>query len=323
MNGKVVTLTLNPAVDRSGNVRGLKPAEKLRCFNDRTDPGGGGINVARMLRRLDADTVAIFPAGGLTGELLVKLIRAEGIAFESIIVPTETRENFSVRDLVTGAQYRFVFPGPAMSYLDVERCCHQALQHVRSESYLVVSGSLPPQVASSTYGNLAKEAFARGAKVVLDCGGDALLKALGPALELVKINTDELQDIAGKPAHDCNDCIAAARSLLDLGVRMVAVTRGEQGAILVTGLHAWSASAPEVRAASTVGAGDSFLATLVWSLSHEKNPAEALRMAIAAGSAALLTEGTGLAWPSDMQRLAGEVQVKQIALSNTYAMAGD
>lgn len=303
MAAKFVTLTLNPAVDRSGTVRGLAPTEKLRCEDPRTDPGGGGINVARVLTRLGADVTAIFPTGGFTGGLLTSLLEKEKLVFEAIPVPGETRESFHLRDLLDGAQYRFVFPGPALNPADIEKCCGRAVALAGRGSWLIASGSLPPGASPDTYGALARAAAAGGARVALDCSGAGLLQALGPALEIAKLNEAELQSLSGATVRDRERCVAAARQLLASGLKMVAVTRGARGALLVTAADAWEASAPPVRPASTVGAGDSFLAALVWSLDTGKTPAEALRVAVAAGAAALLAPGTGLAMPAEITHL--------------------
>jgi len=317
-----MTLTLNPAVDRSGNVHGLAPSEKLRCTGDRTDPGGGGINVARVLTRLGADATAIFPTGGLAGDLLVKLIEADGIRFHAVPAPGETRESFSIKDTASGAQYRFVFPGAPLAHWYVEQCCYQALHSLHPDDYLIVSGSLPPGTSPGVYGMLAREACARGAQAVLDCSGEALRQALGPHLTLVKVNQAELEDVTGMATGSSDDCVAAARHLLGSGTRMVAVTRGSAGALLVSKEEAWDASAPAVQALSTVGAGDSFLAALVWSLAGKKNMGEALRLGVAAGSAALLTEGTGLCWLSDIHKLMNQVQLRQLTMAYAKTATG-
>lgn len=319
---RIVTLTLNPAVDRSGNVSRLMASEKLRCTGERIDPGGGGINVARALTRFGAQTIAVFPIAGMTGNLLVKLVEAEGVRFHAVPMPGATRENFSIRDTASGAQYRFVFPGPPVAEWYIEQCLDHALRHVHPGSYLVASGSLPPDAAPDTYGLLAREVFSRGGKTVLDCGGRALRQALGPQIELVKVNQAELEELTGLSAQDRDHCVAAARHLLTSGTRMVAITRGGLGALLVSQDEAWEAAAPAVRCLSTVGAGGSFLAALVWSLAQNKGMEEALRMAVAAGSAALLTEGTGLCWLADIHKLMHEIRPQPIANSPMHAAAG-
>lgn len=306
---RFVTLTLNPAVDRSAKVSGLIPSEKLRCTGERLDPGGGGINVARMLKRLGADVVAVFAAGGPSGQLLSQMLNSEALAFQMLSVAGNTRENFSVWDTAKGNQYRFVFPGASLSPDEIEKACSSAVELAGPGGWLVASGSLPPGASVDSYMLLAKKAAAQSIKLALDCAGKALVSALGRHVELVKLNERELADIAGAPVFDRSRAIAAAGQLLETGVRMVAVTRGPRGALLVTPEGAWEASAPPVRALSTVGAGDCFLAVLVWHLAQGHPQMDALRAAVAGGSAALLAEGTSLALPQDIDRLAPQVSV--------------
>lgn len=309
---RIVTLTLNPAVDRSGKVHELLPGEKLRCVDEHCHPGGGGINVARVLSRFDVEVIAIFPAGGLTGALLKRMIQAENVNFASIEVPGATRENVNIRNLADGSQYRFIFPGAEMPLSDIQRCSDLALSHVVPGSYFVMSGSLPPGAPIDTYASLTRQATGKGAHVVVDSSGEMLVRSLGPALELFKLNETELEEITGAPVYDRERCIAAARLLLAGGARMAAITRGAKGALLVTLSDAWHASAPTVHAVSTVGAGDTFLGTLLLALSRQHSPEDGLREAVAAGSAALLTEGTGLARPEDVKALAHQVFVELI-----------
>lgn len=308
----IVTLTLNPAVDRSGKVHKLIPAEKLRCTDEHCHPGGGGINVARALSRLGAGTLAIFPAGGLTGALLQQLVREENVDFESIEIQGATRENINISDTADNNQYRFVFPGAVMTPADIERCGDLAINHLASGSYLVISGSLPPGAPPDTYARLVGRAASKGALVALDSSGEALRKSLGPALWLFKLNEAELEDLARARVDDRERCIHAARQLLMSGAHMAAITRGAKGALLVTKSDAWEARAPAVEVVSTVGAGDAFLATLLLALSRQKGPQEALRQAVAAGSATLLTEGTGLGRLQDIETLAGQVRVESV-----------
>lgn len=318
---KIVTLTLNPAVDRAGKVQKLLPGEKLRCFDEHCHPGGGGINVARALTRFGSETIAIFPAGGLTGALLKRMIQAENVNFACIDVIGATRENVSIFNLADGAQYRFVFPGVEMLASDIQRAGDLALSHLTPGSYFVVSGSLPPGAPVETYAKLVKQASGKGAHVVLDSSGEMLVRSLGPALWLCKLNETELEQITGAPVFDRERCIAAARLLLTSGTQLAAVTRGAKGALLISLADAWAATAPTVHPVSTVGAGDTFLAALLRAIARQQNPEDALREAVAAGSAALLTEGTGLARPEDVKALIPQVFVESIHVVEPFPVA--
>ncbi len=308
----IVTLTLNPAVDLSGEIEKLVPEHKLRCLSERRDPGGGGINVARVLQRLGADPLAVFPVGGVTGGRLEKLVAGESVRHAAIPAGGETRENVAVFEKATGSQYRFVFPGPSLSTWDIRKCCDAALLSITQNSWLVASGSLPPDSPADTYAALARKAAAAGACFALDASGEPLRQALSEAIDLAKLNESELQSLSNMSLPDTAACVAAARTVLACGPKMVAITRAEKGALLISDSFALEAVAPAVRPISTVGAGDSFLAALVWELARKSSPEEALRTAVAAGTAALMAPGTDLGRAEAIWRIRPSIQVRSI-----------
>jgi len=308
----IVTLTLNPAVDLSGDIDHLVPEHKLRCSHERRDPGGGGINVARVLRRLGADPLAVFPVGGITGQRLEGLIEQEGVRHAAIPTGGETRENVTMFETASGAQFRLVFPGPVLSTWDIRKCCDTAFLSVTRDAWLIASGSLPPGSAADTYALQARRAAAAGVLFALDASGEPLRKAIMEPIELLKINQAELQSLSNTELPDTTACVAAARSVLARGTRMVAITRAGKGALLISDHFAMEASGPPIQPVSTVGAGDSFLATLVWELARQSLPEEALRSAVAAGSATLMAPGTDLCRAETIWHLRPGVHVKII-----------
>ena len=308
----IVTLTLNPAIDTSGEIERLAPARKLRCSEEKHEPGGGGINVARVLRRLGMGSLAVFPSGGAMGDFFVGLVRKEGLSHLAIPIAAETRENLMVRDRASGNQYRFLFAGPDISPHELMACCETALSHLAPASWLIASGSLPPGAPADTYALLARRSAAMGARFVLDTSGPALHSAMAERFYLLKASEQELAQASGKTVTGRASCIAAARALIARGPETVAVTLGERGALYIGSDFVLAADAPAIVPASTVGAGDSFLAALIWKLAQGAPSAEALRCAVAAGSAALLSPGTGLCQPSDVQRLLPSVRVERL-----------
>jgi 6-phosphofructokinase 2 len=311
MRHSLVTLTLNPAIDISGAIEKLVPSHKLRCGNIKREPGGGGINVARVLQRLGGTPLAVFPAGGATGAQLSRMLAAQAVNHVAIAVTAEVRENLVVQEK-SGAQYRFVFPGPALTSTEIETCAKTALEAVAPGGWLVASGSLPPGAASDSYHMLAMQAAALGVQLALDTSGEALCAGVGKGIALLKVNEDELEELSGKSCSDEASCIAAAIALLEQGPAMIAVTRGEKGALLIGQDFAFKGLAPPIAPASTVGAGDSFLAALVWALSKNRPHPEALRQAIAAGCAALLATGTELAHAEAISDLAPRVEIQAL-----------
>lgn len=310
----VVTLTLNPAVDISVAVDRLVPQHKLRCSDERRDAGGGGINVARALRRLGSDVTAIYPAGGSTGDVLDGLVAAEDVRRKIIPIRGQTREDFTAHEKTTGLEYRFVLPGPTLSDVELALCCDLLAAQVRRGGYVVASGSLPPGTPADFYVRVAEVVAARGAKFVLDAAGEALRSAVGHGVYLIKPSWRELGDLVGRSLETEEACLLEARRLVENGaVKYVALTMGEGGAVLVGEGCLLRAAAPKVDVQSSVGAGDSFLAGLIHVLARGRPPEEALRMGVAAGSAALLHKGTGLCDAADVLRLVTSVKVERIA----------
>lgn len=311
---RIVTLTPSPAIDVSTTVARLKPTEKLRCGPARRDPGGGGVNVARVAGRLGGDATAVYPSGGPTGELLDRLLAAEGTSTRPVRTSQDTRENFFVLEEASGDQFKFILPGPALDAEAQARCVAALDLAAAPPAYLVCSGGLPDGVPAGFYAAIARAAKAVGTRVVVDTYGPALPATLAEGVHLVKPSLEELNALVGRSLDDEQDRLAACRALVAAGqAEMVALSLGAEGALLVTEDGAWRASAPKVSPLSTVGAGDSFLAALLIGLSSGAAPGQALRQAVAAGAAALLDPGTGLCRPAEMTRLAAAVAVRELA----------
>lgn len=309
----ILTITLNPAVDVSTSVPRVSPAHKLRCAPERRDAGGGGVNVARVIKRLGGDVAAAYPAGGPIGEFLRRLIEAEGV--ESIVTPVagDTRESFTVCESERQREFRFVLPGPTLTPQELQACIASALAPDAPPRFFVASGSLPPGAPDDTYAQFAAAAKTRGARFVLDCAGAPLRAALDEGVFLIKPNLRELQDLVGARVEDEADVIAAAKRLVDgRGAEIVALSMSERGALLMTANEAWRADAIKAPIASSVGAGDSFLAALVWALARGEAAPDALRYALGAGAAALLTPGTELCRAEDVHRLAAQAQPRRV-----------
>jgi 6-phosphofructokinase 2 len=207
-----VTLTVNPAIDVSTSVERVAPIQKLRCAPARRDPGGGGINVARVMKRLGADVMAVYPVGGAVGQLLRRLVDQEAIPGLTVPIAGETREDFTVLECATGEQYRFILPGPQLSEQDW-RACLEALSSLnRRVRFVVASGSLPPGVPEDFYARVALAVKQAKVKVVVDTAGTPLKAALASGVYLVKPNLRELTELIGGRLSNEKDWIAACRS---------------------------------------------------------------------------------------------------------------
>jgi 6-phosphofructokinase 2 len=309
----ILTLTPNPAVDVSTSVARIEPTRKLRCAPGRRDPGGGGVNVARVASRMGARSVAIYPAGGLSGRLLESLVTAEGL--ESVVVPVrgDTREDFTALDETTREEYRFVLPGPHLSGAEWMQCLKALAAIEVRPDFVCASGSLPPGAPDDFYARVAEIVSGMGVKLALDASGSALKAALRERIHLIKPNLAELRELAGAALDDEPSLLQACRSLIASDrAEIVALTLGADGALLVTADHAWRAQPLPIERLSTVGAGDSFLGAMVWALASKLSLEEAFRYAAAAGAAALLAHGTELAQAGDVRRLARQVVIEPI-----------
>ena len=305
----LITLTLNPALDLATTTDHVAPTHKLRCGPVQRFAGGGGINVARVLHRLGADVCAWALAGGAAGTQVRQLLAAEGVPTLLQPISGDTRENFSVVETTTSQEFRFVLPGPTLQPAEWQACLDALATHTPPPRWLIASGSLPPGTPDDFYAQLARAASGRGVRVAVDTSGPPLAAALQAGVALVKPSLRELRDVMQQPLEHAADWCTAAQSLVHSGAaEIVALSVGEQGAVLATREGVWQAPALNVPATSgTTGAGDCFLATLVWALDRGDAPAEALRWGVAAGAAALLHPGTTLAQADDVRRLVRSV----------------
>ncbi|MFE3795020.1 1-phosphofructokinase family hexose kinase [Nocardia tengchongensis] len=299
----IVTLTMNPAIDLATTAAHIAPTDKIRCTAPRFDPGGGGINVARTVAALGEPVTAIFPAGGPPGRLLEELVRDAAIPMRPVPVADHTRENFAVTATDTGEQYRFVLPGPRLTAPEVHRCLAEIERAAQECRYVVASGSLPPGVPATFYQTLADLLSDLGVPLVLDTSG-AALRAVGHGVHLIKPSVRELTEFAGRPLPDRESRVAAARELVERGVsEIVVVSMGAAGTLAVTRDDARWLTSIEVPVRSGIGAGDAQVGGIVVGLARGYPLDAAVRLGIAAATAALASPGTGPGRPDRIAEL--------------------
>lgn len=308
----VITVTPNPAIDIFTSTETLTPFSKLRCAPPHHDPGGGGINVARVVRRLGGDVVAVFPAGGCAGSRLSQLLLTEGVPTLEIATREETRQDFTIVERSTERQYRFILPGATLETDEWQRCL-DAVAHAAPEPRLVVaSGSLPSGAPVDFYARLARIARARQIPMGLDCSGEPLKAALHEGVHLIKPNLREFQELVGRPLAGEGDWVVAGRELIARGAcQLIALTLGDSGALLIARDQALRADGIPIKATSVVGAGDSFLGGMVWSLAAGNAVEHAFRLGMAAGTAAVLNAGTQLCHADDTWRMLADVRIRK------------
>jgi 6-phosphofructokinase 2 len=300
---RIVTLTMNPAIDVAYEADRVFHTRKIRASQEHYDPGGGGINVARVIARLGGTARAYYLSGGATGCALDGLLDQHGLVRSHIPIKGDTRISTSIYERETGKEFRLVPRGPELTAEEWQAALDH-LEGVRAD-FLIASGSLPPGVPDDFYSRVRQLAQRHNIRFILDTSGSALREAvMGGGLHLIKPSIGELRQLTGRALNEEHDIAAAAQEIVDSGKsEYVAVTRARDGAILASRAGTWSLPAIPVETRSAVGAGDCFLAGMVFALSCERDAIHAFRYGIAAGAAAVLTPGTDLCHRDDVERL--------------------
>jgi 6-phosphofructokinase 2 len=300
---QIVTLTMNPALDITTSVDIVRPTEKLRCAATRYDAGGGGINVAHIAHTLGGSALAVFPAGGATGGLVVKLLSDDSVPFVQVPIATSTRESFTVNESSTGQQYRFVLPGPQLTLREQAHCLGELRIAAKSAEFVVASGSLPPGVQTDFYQRVADICRHLGARLIVDTSGGGL-QHISSGVFLLKASVRELRECVGRPLATEADQFAAAHELVNSGrAQAVLVSLGSHGALLATQHASQRFSAIPMAGGNGVGAGDAMVAAITVGLTRGWPLVKSVRLGIAAGAAMLMTPGTAACDRADVDKL--------------------
>lgn len=300
----ILTLTLNPAVDKNTSIDRVMPEHKLRCANPEHEPGGGGINVSRAIKRLGGESTTLYTMGGLTGRLLESLLQREGLSHHAIPVREWTRESLAVFETSTSLQYRFNMEGPTLQEEEWRRCLEMVSKADPRPDYIVGSGVLPPGVPGDFYARLAHVGRELGARVIVDTSGDPLRLALDGRVFMIKPNIRELNTLAGRELQDEREQEAVVMDIIG-GAKseVVVLSLGAAGVLLGTADGCTRLRAPVVPIQSKVGAGDSMVGAITLRLALGKSIRDSVRYGVAAGAAAVMTPGTQLCSLEDTERL--------------------
>lgn len=300
----VITLTLNPALDLTTGVPRVEPRLKLRCEEPREDPGGGGLNAARVIAELGGRVEAVYAAGGLPGDRLEELLRGGGLRGHRVRIAGSTRQSFAVHERETGRQFRFLLPGPELAEPEWAACVDAVESLLCPEALLLVSGSMPPGVPPEALGRIAALGRERGARVLVDVAGAPMREALRAGVFMARFNRPELEEFAGRALPDADERHAAIARLVDDGRAEVAVaTVGGDGALVAAPGLRFRMRPPVVVQRSPVGAGDSLMGAITLALARGWDLERACRLGVAAAAAAHLTPGTALCRREDVERL--------------------
>lgn len=286
----IVTVTLNPSLDRTLEIPALDRGEVIRADSSMEDPGGKGVNVARALSAQGTDAVAVLPVGGPMGRALVSLLEDAGIDRVEVPIAGKTRANVTVVE-PDGTTTKLNEPGPLLSPAEVDAIVAAVAANTTPGGWVVIAGSLPTGLSTDVVLRLSEVAKAAGAKFALDASGDALRDGLAAQPDLIKPNGEELAEVLGIPLTTREEIIDGMHKARVLGAGAVLCSMGADGALLLDSSGLWFATGPKVAVRSTVGAGDSLLAGFLHGGGHGP---EALRVGVAWGTAAVGTPGTGV-----------------------------
>jgi 6-phosphofructokinase 2 len=312
----IITVTFNPAIDKLSSVPVLMPEKKLRCSMPVFEPGGGGVNVSRAIKKLGGHSVALYLAGGHTGKLFNHLLRNEDVDNLVTEIQGYTRENLIVLETASNQQYRFGMPGPHVTEPEWQDCLKN-ISEMPDLQWIVASGSLPPGVPADIFARIARIAKQKKAKLIVDSSGEALKQAVQEGVYLIKPNLGELSSLAGKEDLHIESVDDVALEIINSGkCEVVVVSMGPTGAMLATRDLVKQIIPPSVKRKSTVGAGDSMVAGLVLKLSENKSLIEAVQYGVACGTAATMNEGTQLCNIENVEQLYRLIREKSQAAVN-------
>ena len=300
----IVTMTLNPTIDKSSSVDHVVAERKLSCKPPLFEPGGGGVNVSRAIKKLGGKSRLLYPAGGLTGERLQELLDEEGLDHRAFPINGMIRESLVILEESTGQQYRFGMPGPKLQKKEWELLLQELAAMEPAPDYLVASGSLPPDVPPDFYARVARAGKKRGAKTIVDASGKALKEALEEGVFLIKPNVREFRGLVGEEIKEESQIKAEAQKMVKSGrCEVLVISLGVAGALVVSKELTEHIRPPTVPIVSKVGAGDSMVAGIALSLARGNPLRKSVLFGVAAGSAAVMTPGTELCRREDAERL--------------------
>ena len=308
----IYTVTLNPALDKTVEIPGMALDTVNRITEMRTDPGGKGINVSKVIAKLGGDSRAVGILGGESGRTLEKLLENENFTTQFRFVEGQTRTNIKIIDRERHTNTDINEPGLTVSPADLDALLRDLLGMVREGDIVVLAGSLPQGAPQDTYRVWTAACREKGARVCLDADGVLLAEGLKAAPYLIKPNEDELSRLVGHRLTDTDELIAEGRRLLKGGVTRVVISLGERGALYLRGNEVLYAEGLSVPVGSTVGAGDSVVAALAYADSLGMSDEDAVRLSTATGAANVMCSGTQPAEREAVEKLLPQVKIRRI-----------
>lgn len=312
----ILTVTPNPSIDYLFEAETLCWDDANRVEMPRMRAGGQGINLTRAARALGGESVALAFFGGTAGEQLKAMLGAEGTPIIDVPMEADTRVFFGVRETSTGRSMLVNARGAVLTTADRQRLLRRVEQACRElrPTWVVCSGSVPRGIGDDLYAEIADMAHAHGLRFVVDCDGPQLSNTVARGCDLIAPNQHEAERLSELPIPSAESALHAARVLRGVAAE-VFVKLGSGGAVATSRAGTWLAKGPQLRSGSAVGAGDAFLAAVLVSKEKGAPLEEALRSAVAAGTAVLKSRGSDLLTRSDYDETLREVQLTQVTAS--------
>ena len=288
----IITVTMNPAMDKTVEIDRLLSGGLNRIKKVEYDAGGKGINVSKTIKALGGESIATGFLGGNTGKNIEMVLDEKGICHEFVWVNGETRTNTKIVE-ENGRVTELNEPGPVIDDRQMDRLIRKILGYAKEGTLFVLSGSVPTGVDPMIYARLILLLHEKGAEVLLDADGELLKNGLSQRPDMIKPNLAELEKYAGICRESSDKMLLnVARSVREEGVKSVAVSMGEDGALFLLDRYEVRCPALPVKANSTVGAGDAMVAALAFSWEQKLTGEETVRLCMASSAGAVTTEGT-------------------------------
>ena len=308
----IYTVTLNPALDKTVEIPGMALDTVNRITEMRTDPGGKGINVSKVIAKLGGESCAAGILGGGSGKMLEKLLEGENFTTQFRFVEGQTRTNLKIIDREGHTNTDINEPGLTVTDVDLDALLHELLAELRPGDIVILAGSLPKGAPQDTYRTWTAACKKAGARVFLDADGALLAEGLKAAPYLIKPNDDELSRLAGKKLETLEELTAEGRRLLERGIERVVISLGGRGALYLRKGSTIYAEGLKVPVGSTVGAGDSVVAALAYAEAQGLSEEEAVRLSTATGAANVMCSGTQAAEREAVEALLPRVRFSRL-----------
>ncbi|MBX4267479.1 1-phosphofructokinase [Clostridium estertheticum] len=308
----IVTVTLNPAIDKTIEIDDFKIGNVNRISSTRIDVGGKGINVSKVIKELQYKSLALGFVGGSSGNQIKDYLNDSNINNDFLSVNGETRTNIKIFDKVNNTHTDINENGPSVTVDDITNIKGKIMQHCDEKSLVILSGSVPIGASSSIYGDIIKDIKSKGGRVILDADGDMLMQGIKAGPYIVKPNVEELEKAFGISIDGEEKVIETAKKILKYGVKFVVISQGSEGSLVISSDKIAKVVGLKVEVKSTVGAGDSMVAAMAVGIQNNYGFEETMKLACATSAANVMTEGTQTGRLIDIEKLKKQVTIKYL-----------